>query len=87
MMFFDALIIPCAKLPGSLTTHCAFTFPTNRLHTTSSIIIFVFIRLLLYWLVTPFIFSAGRKQNPVILFVISQQDGQPRFDEQVSVLF
>ena len=36
---------------------------------------------------TPFIFSAGRKQNPVVFLVVGQQDGKPGFDEQVSVPF
>ena len=31
MMFLEALMIPCARLPGSLTTHCALA-PVSYTH-------------------------------------------------------
>ena len=47
MMFFEALMMPCARLPGSLTTHCALAVPARSRHALNSRIIFV---LILLWI-------------------------------------
>ena len=37
------LMMPCTRLPGSLTTHCACAVPANSRHALTSRIIFCFI--------------------------------------------
>ncbi|WP_305181595.1 hypothetical protein, partial [uncultured Muribaculum sp.] len=48
-IFFEALMMPCARLPGSETTHCAFAVsPANdRAAHTISDLIFMFLKFLL----------------------------------------
>ena len=40
-MFFEALMMPCARLPGSLTTHWAEALPAkSRLRHTANVVPF-----------------------------------------------
>src|SRR5574344_3124437 len=47
MMFLEALMMPCARLPGSLTTHCALALPAKSRHRQIIIVILV---LMLLWI-------------------------------------
>ena len=56
MMFFEALMMPCARLPGSLTTHCALALPAKSRHRQMINVILV---LMLLWILVVVILLVG----------------------------
>ena len=53
MMFFEALMMPCARLPGSLTTHWAEALPAKSRHRQMTNVILV---LMFLWILAVLIF-------------------------------
>ena len=64
-------MMPCARLPGSLTTHCALALPTANRHRQ---IISVILVLMLLWILVDFIIYcspigwSGSYNNYIVLF-------------------
>ena len=99
-MFFEALMMPCARLPGSLTTHWAEALPAKSRHRHTVIAILVFILIFFGFSGCTFLFfcrvlrfvacthivPVRREGQHVGSLVIGHVDAESRVHEQVAVL-